>query len=904
MVGRTVGNYRIIGELGAGGMGIVYKAQDIRLERFLALKFLKPERVNDDFRRRFLQEARASSALAHPSIIHIYDIGVFDGMDYIAMEFVEGRSLRDVLRDGRLSVEDTVKFGIQIADAMNMAHAAGIVHRDLKPGNLMITPARLVKILDFGLAKVAGPGASSVMSASAESTNSVTTLTAEQTQFGTALGSPAYMSPEQATGKQVDGRSDIFAFGAILYEMLAGQRAFTGDTTIEVVSAVLRHDPPVPSASNSNTGPELDAVVMKCLKKSPQDRFQTMDGVKQALQALRSSGTTTGISMVVAAPAKPRPWGWVAAGLIALGAAGYLAIHSRQAVTQVAREPAEPERLTLDLGLNIDPAISQDGKFVAYASDRSGEGNLDIWVKQIGGGDPIRLTHNPADEREPTFSPDGTSVAYRSVRDGGGIYVVSMLGGDEQRLIPEGRRPRFSPDGKQIAYWKGLEEPYPLRAGSGTSYIFDRTTSQTRQIAPEFGAVVHPVWSPDGKHILFLGIKEDTKTIDWWIVPSGGGTAVRCHVNTTGNLVDPFEWRGDFIYYETGAGRPDAKIGRQQIDLATWQPVGTPIRLTTNADVSPSISLDGRMAYAGIVRNTNLYSLPLNVNRGKVAGAPESVTRDSGENLARSISADGRRVVFTADRAASIKTTPEVWGKELPGGREHAITNDGKYKTLPEISADGKLVAWREARVAIHEIFVSPFEGGAPTRLCGDCVGQPVWLPDASAVLVGQSSTPGAIALVNVASGSQKLYMREPGLLLQARAITSDGKWLAFTAGKNQADYAIYVARFDAAQAPAAAQWIKVLTSAEAHPYPRWSPDGTLLYFGSRLDGFNCLWAQRLDARSKTPVGRPFAVQHFHLPTLTMASPSISYPLALAADRAVLSVIERSGGIWVLKLEK
>ena len=906
MVGRTVGNYRIIGELGAGGMGIVYKAQDIRLERFLALKFLKPERVNDDFRRRFLQEARASSALAHPSIIHIYDIGVFDGMDYIAMEFVEGRSLRDVLRDGRLTVEDTVRFGIQIADAMSMAHAAGIVHRDLKPGNLMITPARLVKILDFGLAKVGGAGASSVVSASAESTHSVTTLTAEQTQFGAALGSPAYMSPEQATGKLVDGRSDIFAFGAMLYEMLAGQRAFTGDATIEVISAVLRHDPPVPSASNSSVGPELDAVVMKCLKKSPQDRFQNMGEVKQALQALRSSGTTTGISMVAPAPAKSRPWGWVAAGLIALGAAGYLAMHSRQGASDVAREPAEPERLTLDLGLNVDPAISPDGKFVAYASDRSGEGNLDIWVKQVGGGDPIRLTRNPADEREPTFSPDGTSVAYRSVRDGGGIYMVSMLGGEEQRMIPEGRRPRFSPDGKEIAYWKGLEEPFPLRAGSGKAYVFDRTTSQTRQIASEFGAVVHPVWSPDGKHILFLGIKDDTKTIDWWIVPSGGGTAVRCHVNTTGSLVDPFEWRGDFIYYESGAGTADAKIGKQQIDPATWQPVGKPVRLTTHADLSPSISLDGHMAYAGILRNTNLYSLPLSVNRGKATGALESLTRDSGENIARSISADGRRVVFTADRAAGpgAKATVEVWGRELPGGREHAITNDGKYKTLPEISADGKLVAWREARVQIHEIFVTPFEGGVPTRLCGDCTGQPVWSPDASAVLVGQTSMPGAIALVDVAWRSQKIYMREPGLLLQARAITSDGKWLAFTAGKSGADYAIYVARFDQTRAPTPAQWIKVLTSAEAHPYPRWSLDGTLLYFGSRMDGFNCLWAQRLDARSKAPVGRPFAVQHFHLPTLTMAAPSFAYPLALGADRAVLSVIERSGGIWLLKLEK
>jgi eukaryotic-like serine/threonine-protein kinase len=902
MVGRTVANYRIVGELGAGGMGIVYKAHDLRLERFLALKFLKPERVNDDFRRRFLQEARASSALAHPSIIHIYDIGVFEGMDFIAMEFVEGRSLREILRERRLEVSEVVRFAIQIADAMSVAHAAGIVHRDLKPGNLMITPGRLVKILDFGLAKLANPGAATRTSASMESTNSVTTLTADQTQFGMALGSPAYMSPEQATGKGVDGRSDIFALGAILYEMIAGQRPFTGDTTIEVISAVLRHTPPPPSASNPDAGPELDAVVMRCLNKDPAQRFQSMDEVKRALEVLRSSGTTTGISIAAHAPAAPKrkPWGWVVAGVVALGAAGYVATRPR--ATEVTHEAAEPVRLTVDLGLNMDPAISLDGKFVAFASDRGGEGNLDIWVKQIGGGDPIRLTRNPADEHEPTFSPEGTRVAYRSARDGGGIYMTSTLGGEEQKLADEGRRPRFSPDGKQIAYWKGLEEPFPLKAGTGSSYILDLPTSQTRQIAPEFAAVVHPVWSPDGKHILFLGFKDSS--VDWWIVPTGGGTAVRCHVNVTGALMDPFDWRGDFIYYEISAGTPGANIGRQKIDPANWQPVGKPIRLTMHADVSPSVSLDGHLAFAGLVRNTNLYSLPLNANRGKTAGVPENLTKNSGENIARSLSADGQRVVYTASRDDNANLQPEVWGKDLTTGREHAITSSGKAKTLSEISADGRLVAWREALVSIREIFVTPFDGGAPAKLCGDCTGQPVWSPDGALVLVRESSSPGGIAVVETATSTQRTWMREPGKFLQARAISSDGKWLAFTAGPNQTDYSIYVARFSPKEPPPAAEWIKVLSASEAHPFPRWSPDGNLLYFGSRLDGFNCLWALRLNPRTKAPDGRPFAIQHFHQATLKLQAPSLSYPLALGGDRAVLSLTERSGSIWLLNPEK
>jgi Tol biopolymer transport system component/predicted Ser/Thr protein kinase len=906
MVGRTVANYKIVGELGTGGMGVVYKAQDIRLERFLALKFLKKERVNEDFRRRFLQEARASSALAHPSIIHIYDIGVFEGMDYIAMEFVEGYSLRDVLRERRLPVNEVVKFAIQIADAMSAAHAAGIVHRDLKPGNLMVTPGRLIKILDFGLAKLGSPGTVTQTSASMESTNSVTTLTADHTQFGIALGSPAYMSPEQATGKAVDGRSDIFALGAILYEMIAGQRPFTGETTIEVISAVLRHTPPVPSASNSEAGPELDAVVMRCLDKDPGQRFQAMEEVKRALEALRTSGTTTGISIRIPVEPvrKPRGWmaaGWVAAGIIALGAGLYFATRPRGA-TDTIREAAEPERLTLDLGLNMDPAISLDGKFVAFASDRSGEGNLDIWVKQVGGGDPIRLTRNPADEHEPSFSPDGTHVAYRSAREGGGLYLTSTLGGEERKLTGEGRRPRFSPDGKRIVFWKGLEEPFPLRAGGGNSYVLDLATSESRQIAPDFAAAVHPLWSPDGKHILFLGLKEKAG-LDWWIVPAEGGPAARCHVNVDGVLMDPFDWRGDFIYYEIGAGTPGAKIGRQRIDPSNWRPVGAPTRITMHADVSPSVSLDGHLAFAGLVRNTNLYSLPLNVNRGKTSGAPQSLTKDSGENLARSLSADGQRVVFTADRGENGGGRPEVWGKDLSTGREHAITNGGQYKTLSEITADGSRVAWREAKTSVRDIFVSPFDGGAAVKLCGDCTGQTVWSPDGSFALVRESSSPGGIALVDTATSTQRTWLREPGVFLQARAISSDGKWLAFTAGPNQTDYSIYVARFSAEKPPRSAEWVKLLTAAEAHPFPRWSPDGNLLYFGSRADGFNCLWALKLNPRTKQPDGRPFAVQHFHQPTLKLEAPSISYPLALGADRAVLSLTERSGSIWLLNPE-
>jgi serine/threonine protein kinase len=910
MVGRTVAHYRIVAELGAGGMGIVYKAHDVRLQRFLALKFLKSDRVTEDFRRRFLQEARASSALHHPNIVHVYDIGVFEGQDYIAMEYVEGLSLRQILRERPIEISEALRYAIQVADAMAVAHAAGIVHRDLKPANLIITQAGLVKILDFGLAKFANQTASVDFHVAAaadldpEATASAITITAGHTQVGVAVGSPAFMSPEQAMGHPVDGRSDVFSLGSILYEMLTGHRAFAATNTAKVIADVLSHNPPAPSSTNPKISSDVDALVARMIRKDPDQRFQSMDELKRQLESLLSdiSGIVPIDSPMLVRSRRRSAMGAAAiAVLIVAPLAWYV---SREGVPTISDAPIQAARLTLDAGLNIEPAVSSDGKLVAYASDRAGENNLDIWVRPAtGSGEPTRITHDPSDEHEPDFSPDGSQIAYRTERDGGAVYLVSARGGEARKIIEGGRRPRFSPDGKQIAYWKGLADPFPLRPGNATSWVYDIATRQSRQILPDFPAAADPVWSPDGRHLLIIGVKDASNiagTFNWYIQPATGGLPVLCPANTRYLLI-PFVWWRDRILCEGGGRTMGARIGQVRIDPRTLQPIGTFANITAGIteEFAPSISRDGLVVFASETRYTNLYSMPLDVNRGIPLGPLKQHSRNLGENSVRSVSADGNRVVFTARRPADSPT--QIWVRDLAAGEEHAITSDLTEKVQPEITPDGKLVAWRVNSMKASDIFLTPFAGGPATKLCGSCQGQVVWSADAAYALYLQPAPKRGIGIVEVSTGHQSQYLGDsPGMFLRARAISRDNKWLVFSGGPSSAEYHVFVAPFSPQRPPVRAEWIEVASSADVFPYASWSPDGNLLYFASSRDGNVCLWALRLNSRNKHPEGPLFAVQHFHKPTEQVDSPNLTNPLALGPTAAMLSITERTSGLWQL----
>ena len=887
--GDKLGAFEVAERIGRGGMGEVYKAIDRRLNRTVALKF-SASRFSD----RFEREARAIAALNHPHVCTLYDIGP----NYLVMEYVEGTTLRQISQERRLPVEEAILYATQIAGAIEAAHAAGIIHRDLKPGNVMVNAVGQVKVLDFGLAKMIQP----LISGSVSSLDTTVTNAGAPTRAGVILGSPAYMSPEQALGKPLDARCDIFSFGVLLYEMLTGQQAFAGDSTLEVVSGILRLDLPPPSAANPEVGGALDALVARSMRKDPAQRFQSMEEVRRELEGI--AGTPPAI------PQKPKPpqvqkWSWVrwaalAAGLLILTAAAFLLWRKWPAAPADSGEAPEMTRVTTDGSLSITPAISPDGKLVAYASDRSGDKNLDIFVKQIGGGDPIRLTNDPADDFEPDFSPDGTHVVFRSDRDGGGIYIVPTMGGEQRRIADGGRRPQYSPDGSKVLYWTGPADPFPLSEGTGKIFVLDLETSTTRRIRPDFVAAVHPIWSPDGNKILFVGAKSPPAgKFDWWITGPDDRPAIACPVTPLGHLFDPFVWRGDQVYF-AWQGEDLQTIARLTVNPQTGRVSGKPRRLSavTSDAFYPAVSRTGQILFSVLDRAVNLYSLPLDANAGKSKDPIVPLSQGRNWNVVESISADAMRLAFISVQAKGI---PQLWTKDLPSGRERALTEGGRPKYMPEISSDGLFVAWSEALPRSRDLIV-PFNGGTPREMCSECGLIRAWSPDGKFLLYDQPGAHYSIGLMEFASGKTSTYLQSKDSDLFARSISADGKWIAFTAHGTAVDFTVYVAAFAPERAPSQPEWVEVTSSSEVDPKPCWSADGSLLYFTSERDGHSCVWGLRLNRLTKKPSGKLFPVQHFHAPRLSVAS-TFRYPaMAVARDRMILSLREQSGDIWMLQL--
>ena len=886
LTGQAIGHYLILEKLGEGGMGVVYKARDIRLDRLVAIKVLPADRIGDEERRaRFIREARSASALNHPNIITVYDVNV-DGNDlYIAMEFVDGKALNQSIPASGMRLKTVLDAAIQITDALAKAHAVALVHRDLKPGNIMLNTEGRVKLLDFGLAKFMEPAGQ----------ESATRTVASLTHEGSIVGTAAYMSPEQAEGKPVDSRSDIFSFGAVLYEMLTGRRAFRGNSAISTLAAVLEKDPeplagPIPR--------DLERIVSRCLRKEPARRFQHAGDIRMALEDVVADAETAGASgtlPAVAAKLTRFRWSYLAiaaAVVLAWGAGEWM--HSPEPVFA----DLKLARLTGDPGLTTKAAISPDGTLIAYASDRAGNGDLDIWVQHRGGGEPIRITHGAADEFDPSFSSDGAEIVYASAD---GIYLVPALGGEPHRLLKAiAERPRLSPDGKRVVFQNRVF----VRTFSRVA-LSDVGTGELHPLPPDLPGARYPIWSPDGRYLLI-------ETMDYFHPETGVALWRTISADTLKSTVlgpspgVPAQWLpGDRILYTTFSDRLYNVGGVNNLGIVAISPArakftGAP-RLLTNGVANidgGSVAADGTLAVSVNSYVSNLWNLPLDANTGQVKGPAELLTQEVAITAYPSISADGTKLAYSSDRDGGSK----VWLMDLSSHRRGRLTTLAENEVRPVLSRDGTKVGYlggkvREMRTMVADV-TSVDQPGPPQEVCDPrCLVAWDWWPDNRGMLVtigGEKDAMNIIASVSAGS-SPAVFTHSTVSLFQAHP-SPDGQWLCILGGG-----IAKIARLQDGKMPDAGQWRETGIAGDLF---RWSPDGNSLYFVSYRDSFRCIWGRRLNPATKQPVGDSFPVYHSHAAHLSMTGlrDSGAVGLAVARDRAVFAQAERSGNIWIGKL--
>jgi serine/threonine protein kinase len=936
VVGQTIGHYKIEAKLGAGGMGVVYRALDSRLQRVAAIKVLTAEGMaSPERRKRFVQEARAASALNHPNIVHIYDIDHIDGTDFIAMEYVAGQTLAEKISRKRLTLTETLTYAAPVAAALAKAHGAGIVHRDLKPANIMIGEDGQVKLLDFGLAKLVEPEAGGEFTPTR-------TGQADQlrTEEGSIVGTVAYMSPEQAEGKKVDARSDIFSFGSVLYEMVTGRRAFGAATRLATLAAILNQDPQPVCEIDASIPGELERIIVRCLRKDIERRAQHMGDIKVALEELKhdsESGehsSSLHAASHVLVPSRRRHQGvWIAAGailVVALAGIGWW-LKTAPGGSKFTRGPILT-RLTSDSGLTSGPALSPDGKLLAYSSDRSGDGSLDLWVQQISGGDPIRLTRGGADAQEAAFSPDGGRIAFRSERDGGGIYLVSALGGEARRIADQGHHPRFSPDGKQIAYWSGNVGGFE----QGKIYVVAANGGEPRQIRPEFAFAGWPIWSPDGKHLLFAGATPahvssqhgPDQTHDWWVMPLDGGAPVNlgAYAAFRSQRLAPFPiylfvpalWTvNNRILFSARLG-DSTNLWQVGIQPDGGRITGKAERMTfgTGIETNPSVDTAGTIAFTALTQNVDLWSLPLDAELGKVKGEMQRLTDNAAPDFYPSLSPDGNLVMFVSSRTGSN----HIWIKDLRTGKESDFLINPTFGMPHLLSGGSRLIymVWEDRKVNAYIASISADPGSAPQpvnvqKVCEDC-GEAIWdvSSDGRTLLYTASTGNDTMDLVDIPSGRKSEFLKRPGHVLGRARFSPDGQWISFhdRTGSRSRLYIVPFRRDASADTAsprrvADADWIAATDGQALDVFPHWSPGERLLYFSSSRDGAQCIWAQGLDPATKRPVGPPFAVLHFHRARRSLANmPLPMFEMSIGRDKIVFDIGETTGNIWMAKVER
>jgi eukaryotic-like serine/threonine-protein kinase len=775
MVGQTLAHYRIVKRIASGGMGEVFLAEDTKLDRRVALKTLPAEFATDaDRRARLAREAKAIAALNHPNIVTVYSVERVDGVDFITMELVQGRTLAELLPRHGLTLDKFFAIAIPLVDAVAAAHQHGILHRDLKPSNVMVSDDGRVKVLDFGLAKA--PAAPAAVSAS--------TISASPTLDGHVMGTPAYMSPEQAEGKAVDTRSDIFSLGVLFYEMLTRQRPFSGDSSASTLASIMKDTPPPIGQLNSNIPRDLTRAVHRCLSKQPIDRYQTAIDFRHDLEVAMED-YQSGVSTPVRADTTPRrgklgPWVLLAVAMTAVVAVTSLWTYYLRPGSPSAALLGNAVQVTSTLTVESYPTWSPDGLRLAYQSSDRGwiyVGDHDIWVAQVGGGEPVNLTKDsPANDRMPSWSPDGRQIAFFSDRSGEwAVYTVSAIGGQPRGVLHLGDRPgiawsapQWSKDGTQLyVSWNQAGENVVLLLSLDSS-------ATTRVVLPRHEG--NYCWDlsvrPDGGRLAYVegggGATDVTRL--WTISASGGGA-----VPLTDGRTDVWSptWSGDgraIFFVSNRGGTRD--LWRQAVD-DDGRPIGEPTAITAGVGIrTAAFSSDRRkLAYTRGGRVANVFRVPL-LERPATWAEAQQLTVEHAEVETLDLSPDGKTLALSSDRRGN----KDLWLVPSTGGEMTQLTIDPTPDWSPRWSPDGMEIAFYAYRSGNRDVWVMPARGG-PARQLSVHVGDdsyPVWSPEGREIAFWSRSR--SLTLIVDAKGSEP---RPLNAVISSRAEWSpDGKWL------------------------------------------------------------------------------------------------------------------------------
>jgi serine/threonine protein kinase len=837
--GRSIGPYKVISQLGRGGMGEVYLAEDSRLRRKVAIKVLPAAFSTDEDRlRRFVQEARAASALNNPNIITIFEFGQAEGAHYIVTEYIEGETLRGHMRRGPLRPTLALDVARQVASALEVAHAAGIVHRDIKPENVILRRDGLVKVLDFGLAKLAAP---------------VGVQTDEQTapqlrtRTGVVMGTVNYMSPEQARGQKVDHRTDIFSLGVVLYEMLTGQRPFRGESGIDILHEII-HEEPLPVVKlNSRLPAEMTDILSKALAKELGERYRHAGDFELDLRRLKRAVESNSLASAnrPSSTGKQAWWAtvraklkWVAIGALLICAsvlAGWWLGRAGAPTRALPIESATLTQLTSDPGYEGEPTFSPDGERLAYVSDRTG--NFEIYIKQVSAGPHVNLTNDPTDDVQPAFSPDGKQIAFVSSRSGssdlyypgydlppvgGDIWVMPALGGAARRIAERGNFPSWSPDGSAILYGSGpqfAQKLYRVAAQGG----------MPQEIALKFKPVVgtprfllYPRYSSDERWIVFEAANTAMGSRDICVVRAEGGEVE--HIATGQSPV----WNSDSGAVIYSNGEPGKNYTLWQIPFSAEQGrvAGHPEPLTfgRGRDIHATISRDGRqIAYAAVDMTFNAEALAFDAEAGGGRGTPQPITSGSQMTYFQSFSADDKAVVFEARQGDSS----DIWRVDRGQEPVQLTADPGFVDTHPRWSPDGRNIAFnrRPAREPLNAtgIWLMAEDGGNPHLLI-ERAAFFTWMPDSRGIIY-LSLTDSQLYLYDPAARSERRLTDEPKIV-GPMTVSPDGQWVVF-----QSTRAGTIDLF--AMAIAGGEARAVVATPRQDMHPSISPSGRWLYIES-----------------------------------------------------------------------